>query len=47
MIRRITLLILASMLPGCITLEVPTRYGAVRIGTDGEQVQLGFTPVHE
>ncbi len=47
MIKRITLIILASILPGCLTLEVPTRHGAVRIGTDGEHVQLGFTPVHE
>ena len=47
MIQRIALIILASVLPGCITLEVPTRYGAVRIGTDGERVELGITPLHE
>lgn len=45
MIQRITLILLASMLPGCLTLEVPTRHGAVRIGTDGEHIELGFSPV--
>lgn len=40
--KRLLLAILIPFMPGCITLDLPTKHGTVSVQSDGHGVLFGF-----
>ena len=41
--RTAVIILLCAILPGCVTLETRTKYGTLKVGTDGEMLTVGYT----